>query len=119
MRRYFLTFCSAQRQALFVERDLVDVVLLQIARSAEQHEMGIIAYCFMPGHVHLLLKPDVDQRMRTHSSTRPSNDPGTLSHVHMAGSCGSRAITIEFCGTTMRRCQWPATFSRIQFEPVL
>jgi REP element-mobilizing transposase RayT len=27
-----------------------------MVRSGEQHEMGIIAYCFMPDHVHLLVE---------------------------------------------------------------
>ena len=54
--RYFLTFCTDSRQRVFVTRDRVDLVLLQIERSAADEQFAIIAYCFMPDHLHLLIE---------------------------------------------------------------
>jgi putative transposase len=54
--RYFLTFCTDSRQRVFVTRDCVDLALLQIERSAAEEQLAIIAYCFMPDHLHLLIE---------------------------------------------------------------
>ena len=63
--RYFLTFCTSGRQRLFVESAIVECVLTQFRRAAGQHAIALIAYCFMPDHVHLLvggLEEDSDGR---------------------------------------------------------
>ena len=54
--RYFLTFCTDSRQREFVTRERVDLVLLEIERSAAEEQFAIIAYCFMPDHLHLLIE---------------------------------------------------------------
>jgi len=54
--RYFLTFCTYSRQHVFVTRERVDLVLLQIERSANEEQFAIIAYVFMPDHIHLLIE---------------------------------------------------------------
>jgi REP element-mobilizing transposase RayT len=54
--RYFLTFCADSRQRMSVTRERVDLVLLQIERSAAEEQFEIIAYCFMPDHIHLLIQ---------------------------------------------------------------
>jgi putative transposase len=53
--RYFLTFCTAGRNPIFTRTDVFDLVLTQILRAATQNGFEILAYCFMPDHVHLLL----------------------------------------------------------------
>jgi putative transposase len=53
--RYFLTFCTNRRQRLFVQSAIVECVLTQFRRAADQHAIALIAYCFMPDHVHLLV----------------------------------------------------------------
>ena len=53
--RYFLTFCTNERQQLFTRKEVVDLALLQISRAATQCEFAVIAYCFMSDHVHLLV----------------------------------------------------------------
>ena len=61
--RYFLTFCTHRRRRLFVGAVVVDLVLRQILRAAVELGFEIIAYCFMPDHVHLLVDgsaPDSD-----------------------------------------------------------
>jgi len=54
--RYFLTFCTDRRQPHLVARGPVDLVLAQIVRAAGDAAFAIIAYCFMPDHLHLLIE---------------------------------------------------------------
>src|SRR5262245_21591641 len=54
--RYFLTFCTMDRKHVFVSQDRVEVVRTQILRAAAQEGFEIIAYTFMPDHVHLLIE---------------------------------------------------------------
>jgi putative transposase len=58
--RYFLTFCTFERQPLFTTRESVDLILLQFQRSAREERFVLIAYCFMPDHVHLLIEAQAD-----------------------------------------------------------
>ena len=60
LHRYFLTFCTFQRQPRFTMSDAVDLVLLQIQRAAHQDRFALIVYCFMPDHVHLLVQAQAD-----------------------------------------------------------
>jgi putative transposase len=52
--RYSLTFYTDQRRPIFTERRPVDLVALQISRAATERDFAVIAYCFMPDHLHLL-----------------------------------------------------------------
>ena len=54
--RYFLTFCTYSRQRLFQTPERVDFVLVQIERSAAEEQFAVLAYCFMPDHLHLLVE---------------------------------------------------------------
>jgi putative transposase len=54
MHRYFFTFCTYQRTAIFVERAAVELVHAQFLRAAAAEQFAIPAYCFMPDHAHLL-----------------------------------------------------------------
>src|SRR3989442_642381 len=60
LHRYSLTFCTDRRRQLFVNAAVVDLVLTQISRAANENQFGIIAYCFMPDHVHLLIEGQSD-----------------------------------------------------------
>ena len=53
--RYFLTFCTFCRQRLFAAPQVVELVLAQISRAAREQQFAVIAYCFMPDHLHLLI----------------------------------------------------------------
>src|SRR5262245_26774765 len=53
--RYSLTFCTDQRRRVFTDQRVVDLVLSQISRAANERGFEIPAYCFMPDHLHLLL----------------------------------------------------------------
>lgn len=59
--RYFVTWCCADRQPLFTERVTVDLVWAQFLRACERSGFVIVAYCFMPDHVHLLIEATSEQ----------------------------------------------------------
>ena len=54
LQRYFLTFCTNNREQVFVAREPSDLVRTQIWRAAKDEEFAIVVDCFMPDHVHLL-----------------------------------------------------------------
>ena|SRR5581483_1580261 len=54
--RYFLTFCTSQRKPLFRDATTVALVLQHIAVAATLADFDVLAYCFMPDHVHLLVE---------------------------------------------------------------
>jgi len=53
---YSLTFCTIRRQRLFAEKPAVALVLGQILRTAGERQFELLAYCFMPDHLHLLVQ---------------------------------------------------------------
>jgi len=55
VHRYSLTFCTHNRRPLFEAKEIVDLVLSQISRAATENQFEIVAYCFMPDHLHLLV----------------------------------------------------------------
>jgi REP element-mobilizing transposase RayT len=54
--RYSLTFCTHRRIPAFTQRDVVLAVLSQIRLTADRFRFAVIAYCFMPDHLHLLVE---------------------------------------------------------------
>jgi len=56
IHQYSLTFCTLQRHRVFVTAVIVEGSLDQISRAARDHEFAILAYCFMPDHLHLLVE---------------------------------------------------------------
>jgi len=54
--RYFLTFWTVDRHHAFAEAAAVDLVRGQFLRAADRHLFALLAYCFMPDHVHLLVE---------------------------------------------------------------
>ena len=56
MHRYSVTICTFRRQAVFVSLDTVNAVLTQFLHAAMACECAILAYCFMPDHIHLLVE---------------------------------------------------------------
>jgi len=53
-RQYFLTFCTHSRSRCFVTDDAVATVRTQFERAAAEQDIALLAYCYMPDHVHLL-----------------------------------------------------------------
>lgn len=65
-QRYFLTFCTFERDRHFVEAVSVSLVGDQILRVATEQHVAIIAYCFMPDHLHLVVEgTDKDADLKT------------------------------------------------------
>ena len=54
--RYFLTFCTFQRHRAFESSDRVILVRTQFRRAASEGRFALLAYCFMPDHVHFLIE---------------------------------------------------------------
>lgn len=53
---YFLTFCTFRRRRLFERSGSVDLVLHQILQTSDERQFAVLAYCFMPDHLHLLVQ---------------------------------------------------------------
>jgi len=60
LHRYSLTFCTHERSPVFITTPAVDLVLTQISRAAAENAFVVIAYCFMPDHLHLLVEGESD-----------------------------------------------------------
>jgi putative transposase len=60
LHRYFLTFCCNRRRDVFVDAEVVAAALEQILRSSTRYQFAVIAYCFMPDHLHLLVEGRAD-----------------------------------------------------------
>ena len=52
--QYFLTICAFERRLHFTTAGLVEDVKTTFLRTADEEKFAILAYCFMPDHVHLL-----------------------------------------------------------------
>jgi len=53
---YFLTWCCDHRQPLFTQPNQVDLLRGQFLRAEQETGFANIAYCFMPDHVHKVMK---------------------------------------------------------------
>ena len=53
---YFLTWCCDYRQPLFQQADHVHLVRAQFLRAERESGLDNVAYCFMPDHVHKVIK---------------------------------------------------------------
>ncbi len=58
--RYFLTMCCRHRRSLFVEAAIVAPLACEIPRTAAKHEFAVLAYTFMPDHLHILIEGAAD-----------------------------------------------------------
>jgi len=56
--RYFLTISTFRHAGWFVDDGSVAIVLTQLARAAAAERFLVIAYCFMPDHLHVLVEGD-------------------------------------------------------------
>ena len=60
-QRYFLTICTAFRARRFEDEGVVGDVHRQFQQCARQFDMEITAYCYMPDHLHVLLRATSEQ----------------------------------------------------------
>jgi REP-associated tyrosine transposase len=52
--RYSLTLCTFERRCCFTEAGLVRDVLSQFLQCGETADFQVLAYCFMPDHLHVI-----------------------------------------------------------------
>jgi putative transposase len=52
---YLLTFVTSERRRRFSDADEVEMVRAQFVRASREKAFEIVAYCFMPDHVHLIV----------------------------------------------------------------
>jgi len=55
-----LCFCAFGQSEYFANEGAVRLVLEQFLRAAREQAFAILAYCFMPDHVHLLIEGETD-----------------------------------------------------------
>jgi putative transposase len=58
--RYFLTFCTDNRQPHFTDPGSVSLVETQFLRAANEQSFALVAYVFMPDHVHIVAEGTQD-----------------------------------------------------------
>jgi len=85
LHRYFLTFCTCERREVFVTTRRVDLVLSQILRAADDEHFALVAYCFMPDHLHLLTEGQRDDSDCRHFIKRAKQFSG----FYYKKTCGS------------------------------
>jgi len=56
--RYFLTLCTYERKPVFGGAWPYDETLIRLSRTAGKYDVAVLAYCFMPDHLHLLVEGD-------------------------------------------------------------
>ena len=54
--RYFLTLGTLRRAPAFRDANVVGPVLEQLLRTANDCSFAVLAYCFMPDHLHMLVE---------------------------------------------------------------
>jgi putative transposase len=59
-QRYFLTMCTHERARYFVDAHHVALVIAHFQRASREQAFAVIAYCFMPDHLHLLVAGERD-----------------------------------------------------------
>src|SRR3954447_17702277 len=57
---YLLTFVTFQRMLAFKSAETVESTWLQILRAGAENQFEVIAYCFMPDHLHLIVEGMAD-----------------------------------------------------------
>ncbi len=58
-----VTACTRNRAALFVDSEVIEVFVAVLEEAARRYACTVPAYCFMPDHLHLILKgerPEAD-----------------------------------------------------------
>jgi putative transposase len=68
--RIFMTMCTFHRRRHFVSHHNVDLVRREFLRTALDQAVEIVAYCFMPDHLHALAEGQADRSNLLHFMDR-------------------------------------------------
>src|SRR5688572_3629722 len=100
---YFLTFCTDHRRRLFVTADAVSTVRTQIERAAAEQSIALLAYRYMPDHVHFLAEGKANDSDCLRFIARAKQFSG----FHYKARFNQR-LWQRFAATRLRSA-WPAT----------
>jgi putative transposase len=53
--RTFFTMCTFERRKTFTDAAVVEETRQQLLRTAAMYDVEVIAYCFMPDHLHAVI----------------------------------------------------------------
>ena len=98
VRRYSLTICTYGRSHVFIDKDIVQSVLDDIERAADAEHFRVLAYCFMPEHLHLLVQGESD----TADLQRFVKGWKQMTGFKYAKECGSRLWQVGFFDYVLR-----------------
>jgi len=48
--------CTFERRAHFTDASIVDAIRCELLRTGDDYRVEIVAYCFMPDHLHVLIE---------------------------------------------------------------
>ena len=114
-RLYFLTIGTHHRTPHFKNQTVVTLVLSQFLRVATSEGFAVIAYCFMPDHVHML----VVGRRENAGLRRFVSKGKQRAGFEFARTVGGRLWQKNFFDRTLRRDDdVPATIAYMVNNPV-
>ena len=83
---------------MFIDKDIVQSVLDDIERAADAEHFRVLAYCFMPEHLHLLVQGESD----TADLQRFVKGWKQITGFKYAKECGSRLWQVGFFDYVLR-----------------
>jgi len=61
---YFITICTHQKSSYFRNKQAINIIFPILQQVSVQFKFTILAYCFMPDHLHLLLAGDENSSLQ-------------------------------------------------------
>jgi len=96
--RYLLTFTAFRRSRFFCTPQIVEDLLVQFRHSASVEQFEMLAHCFMPDHVHLLVAGIAETACLRRFVTRAKQQTG----YRFAASTGQRLWQVGFYDHVLR-----------------
>lgn len=54
--RYLITICTNKKEQFFKKRNIFEICINVLREISEKYYFKVLAYCFMPDHLHLLIE---------------------------------------------------------------
>ena len=87
---YFLTAVTYERKPIFADETNLDIFMQTLRTVKDIHPFSMLAYTFLPDHLHLLLKPDISTNVTKilHSAQRNftvnlKKEKGIVQRLHL------------------------------------
>src|SRR6185369_13231754 len=94
--RVFFTMCAFKRKRHFADLATGERSCTQLLETAAAWEVALIAYCFMPDHLHVLVEGSPSARIPGSSPTCFDKDQDFIFAPVTGRVSGKRDITITF-----------------------